>query len=154
MAKPRRPTSVKEKLRRISRGVALWNKTERKWGVYRKSDKDQNEVLLWLGSDKDAARYCQNSNLKLPEELRTLAVQLKIEDEAKRKKEHAKWEQARARYEKKREKYLEGLSEKDRKDVLKREDKREADRNRRPGMTILEIVDAEEAEEVFPWEKK
>ena len=124
MAKPWRPPSIKENRRRILRGVALWNKTEGKWGVYQKSDKEQKNVLLWLGSNKEAVKSCPLNNVKLPEELRPLARQMQAEREAE---EEAKAEREKIEDEakaKRREKYLESLSEEDREDVLKRERER------------------------------
>ncbi len=130
---PKKPLSIEEKQKRISRGVAVWNKTEEKWGVYQKSDvKAQDYVLLWLGSDKDTARYCQYNNVKLPKELRALSAKLEAEDEAAHKvrmKARAEAEaEAKVLEAERREKYLESLSAEDREDVLKRERERERKR--------------------------
>ena len=114
----------------IMRGKNLmisWDKTKREWGVYRKND--MKSSLLRIGNDEDVVRFCRAfRNVEFPSELQPVAERMEAEKEAE---EEARAEQEKVEDEaraERREKYLESLSEKERKDVLERE--RERERNR------------------------
>ena len=175
MTKRLGPASVKE-IYTSRKLIVLWDKIVREWGIYRKND--QVKVLQWIGDNEDLLTWCeQTSNLKLPEELKPLAVQRKAERKAKDEKQKKRQAREQAREARKqaeeaerREKYLESLSEDDREDVLAREWNRERKREQkeeeyqewrkagmRPATTILDMIKEpkvpEEPEEVFPWEE-